>query len=146
MYKTLLEELTSGHNWAKLAPPCPEEEIQKAERYVGYAFPAELKALLRELDGDGWLILSAKEIVETVRINREVFPQFFDDPNEYDEKIDRHIFFAANGCGDHYCYRVLEGGEVDDSAIYIWEHETFEHHIVAKDIPDLICKYYNDEI
>lgn len=56
------------------------------------------------------------------------------------------FFFATNGCGDYYCYRVSENGEVDTSGIYIWEHEEFETHYVAKDIRDAIIKYYNDEI
>ena len=37
-------------------------------------------------------------------------------------------------------------GETDTSAIYIWEHELFEIREVAKDLIDLIKKYYNDEI
>lgn len=44
------------------------------------------------------------------------------------------------------CYRVLPNGETDTSAIYIWEHELFEIREVAKDLIDLIKKYYNDEI
>ena len=40
---------------------------------------------------------------------------------------------------------VLPDGQVDSSQIYIWEHEIFEHHVVARDIPDLIRKYYRDQ-
>lgn len=46
----------------------------------------------------------------------------------------------------YYCYRVLENGETDTTAIYIWEHELFEIREVAKDIANLITKYYNDEV
>ena len=62
------------------------------------------------------------------------------------KKVNRNIYFATNGCGDYYCYRVLPNGETDTSAIYIWEHELFEIREVAKDLIDLIKKYYNDEI
>ena len=116
----------------------------QAEAAVGYPFPEELKALLRETNGDHWLLWSAREIME----NAKLLPGFLDGCDtfeEYLEKVARHIFFAGNGCGDYYCYRVLPDGQVDGSQIYIWEHETFEHHVVAKDIPDLIRKYYHDQ-
>ena len=66
--------------------------------------------------------------------------------DEFEEKVNRFVYFASNGCGDYYCYRVLPNGETDASAIYIWEHELFEVREVAKDIPDLIIKYYNNEV
>ena len=118
--------------------------MAQAEAAVGYPFPEELKALLRETDGDHWLLWSAREIME----NAKLLPGFLDGCDtfeEYLEKVARHIFFAGNGCGDYYCYRVLPDGQVDSSQIYIWEHEIFEHHVVARDIPDLIRKYYRDQ-
>ena len=145
MYRELLEKLTAGNQWAKVQEPCPEEEIQKAEEYVGFTFPEELKALLRETNGDHWFLLSAERIISHVKENREIFPEYLD-PEEFEEKVNRFVFFATNGCGDYYCYRVLENGETDTTAIYIWEHELFEIREVAKDITDLITKYYNDEV
>ena len=145
MYRELINRWIEHHDWAKLQPPCPEEELQTAERYVGYAFPEELKALLREVNGDRWLLLSAKQIMEHVKSNRSIWPEYLE-PEEFLEKADRHIFFATNGCGDYYCYRILPGGETDTSAIYLWEHETLEVKAVARDIPDLITKYYNNEV
>ncbi len=145
MYRELLEGLIKDNRWARVQKPCSEKKIRKAEKYVGYAFPEELKALLRETNGDNWFLLSAEEIVRNVKVNRRVFPEYFE-PDEYKEKIDRFVFFATNGCGDYYCYRVLENGETDASAIYIWEHEGFEARKVASDIADLITKYYNDEV
>lgn len=145
MYRELIEKLTAGHSWAKLQEPCSEDDILKAEKYVGFSFPEELKVLLRETDGDRWLLLSAEEIINNVKTNREIFPEYLE-PQEFEEKINRYIFFATNGCGDYYCYRVLENGETDTSAIYIWEHELFEIREVAKDISDLITKYYNSEV
>ena len=145
MYKELLEKLTAGNRWAKVQPPCPEEDIQKAEKYVGFPFPTELKALLRETDGDGWFLLSAERIQEHVKTNREIYPEYLE-PDEFEEKVNRFVYFATNGCGDYYGYRVLENGMTDDSAIYIWEHELFETREVAKDITDLITRYYTDLI
>ncbi len=145
MYRELIKKLTDGNRWARVQEPCPEEEIRRAEEYVGFAFPEDLKALLRETNGDGWFLLSAEEIINNVKINREVFSEYLE-PDEFEEKINRFVFFATNGCGDYYCYRVFENGETDASAIYVWEHELFEIREAAKDIADLITRYYNDEV
>ena len=145
MYQELIEKLTAGNRWASVQASCSEEDIRKAEEYVGFSFPAELKALLRETDGDGWFLLSAERIIEHAKTNREIYPEYLD-PDEFEEKVNRFIYFATNGCGDYYCYRILENGETDGSAIYIWEHELFEAHEVAKDIFDLITKYYSDQV
>ena len=118
MYGELIKKLIEGHSWAKLQEPCPENEITKAEEYVGFTFPEELKALLRETNGDHWFLLSAEEIINHVKTNREIFPEYLE-PDEFEEKANRFVFFATNGCGDYYCYRVLENGETDTTAIYI---------------------------
>ncbi|MBQ8784364.1 MAG: SMI1/KNR4 family protein [Clostridia bacterium] len=145
MYRELIGKLIEGHNWAKLQKPCSENEISEAEQFVGFTFPNELKNLLHETNGDHWFLLSAEEIVNHVKTNREIFPEYFE-PYEFEEKVNRYIYFATNGCGDYYCYRVLQNGETDTSAIYIWEHELFETRKVAENITDLIIKYYNDEV
>lgn len=145
MYRELIGKLIEGHNWAKLQKPCSEKEIRKAEEFVGFAFPEELKALLRETNGDHWFLLSAESIINHVKTNREIFPEYLE-PDEFEEKVNRFVPFATNGCGDYYGYRILENGETDASVICIWEHECFEFREVAKDIVDLITKYYNNEI
>ena len=145
MYREMIKKLTADKQWANVQEPCPEEEIRIAEEYVGFTFPEELKALLRETNGDNWLFLSAERIISHVKENREIFPEYLD-PDEFEEKVNRFVFFATNGCGDYYCYRVLPSGETDTSAIYIWQHELFEISEVAKDITDLITKYYNDKV
>ena len=145
MYRELIEKLIEGHSWAKLQEPCSERDITKAEKYVGFLFPEELKALLRETNGDRNFLLSAEEIISNTKNNREIFPEFLE-AEEFEEKVTRFVFFATDGCGDYYCYRVLENDETDISAIYIWEHELFEIREVAKDLAELITKYYNDEV
>ena len=145
MYRDLIGELIKGHSWAKLQDPCSEDEIIKAEKHVGFIFPEELKTLLRETNGDHWFLLSADNIIKHVKTNREIFLEYLE-PDEFEEKVNRFVYFATNGCGDYYCYRVLENGETDISAIYIWEHELFEIREVAKDISELITKYYNNEV
>ena len=146
MYREHIEAAAVGTRWIKVGAPCPEEKIAEAECCIGFAFPAALKELLREMDGDGNFLLSADGMMENVRMNREYFTECFEDPEEYLERIDRHIFFAANGCGDYYCYRIGEDGRADESEIYLWEHEVFECRPAAKDIAELIEKYCCGEI
>ena len=72
MFREILTELIKDNEWAKLQKPCDESELAKAEKYVGYSLPNELKALLRETDGDQWFLLSVKEIIENVeRVRRK---------------------------------------------------------------------------
>lgn len=145
MYRELIEKFIKDNQWASVQEPCKEEEIKNAEMYLGFTFPEELKKLLRETNGDNWFLLSAERIIKHVKENREIFPKYIE-PDEFEYKVNRFIPFATNGCGDYYGYGILENGETDDSAIYIWEHEYLEFHEVAKNIVDLITKYYNCEL
>ena len=138
MYRELVLELTKGNEWVKVQPPCSETVISEAEKVVGYSFPEELKNLLREMNGDKWLFLSAEEIIENVKLNREIFLPLFEEDyskEEYQERVDRFIFFATNGCGDYYCYRVCPNGTADKSVIYIWEHEYIGDNVVGQPKP-----------
>lgn len=152
MYRELISELTKDNEWVKLQPPCPESEIARAEKVVGYSFPSQLRELLRETNGDKWCLMSVKSIIETVELNREIWLPMFEEDfsrEEYVDKVDRFIFFATNGCGDYYCYRVGEDGIADESAIYIWEHEYLGEKCwkkVAGSMSDFIRRYYNGEI
>lgn len=144
MYRELILELSQGNEFVKIQPPCPESEINGAENAVGYPFPEELRNLLRELNGDKWLLLSAKEIIENAELNRELQKEYSDE--EFAEELDRLIFFATNGCGDYYCYRAGSDGVIDETAIYIWEHEGFCLKRIASNMAELITRYYKSEI
>lgn len=144
MYKELILELTKGKEFVKIQPPCPENEIENAEKAVGYSFPKELKALLHELNGDKYLLLSAKEIIEQVKLNREVQEMYCDE--EFAKELDRFIFFATNGCGDYYCYHIDFDRIIDETAIYIWNHKEYHWKQVATNMVELITRYYNNEI
>ncbi len=153
MYRELIFELSQGNEWVKIQPPCLESEIEHAENVVGYPFPKELRELLQETNGDRWCLLSAKEIIENVERNREFFlPLFAEDysKKEYNERVDRFIFFATNGCGDYYCYRVRPDGSTDETTIYIWEHEELGEkccwRAVAFSMTEFLTRYYNSEI
>lgn len=154
MYKELIERLSreNGYEYVKIQPPCSEADIKMAEEIVGYRFPRELYTLLCEMNGDKWCFMSVESIMENVKSNREIWlPLFMEDysEEEYIDKIDRFIFFAGNGCGDYYCYRVGENGIADESAIYIWEHEYLGEKCwrrVAGGMEEFITRYYGGEI
>lgn len=120
MYKELILKVSKGNDFVIIQPPCPESGIDRVEKAFGYPLPKELRALLRELNGDKWLLLSAEEIIEQLGINKEML-SFYEE--EGVKGVDRLIFFAGNGCGDYYCYRVGADGAPEENAIYMWEHE-----------------------
>lgn len=139
MYKELVLKCSVGQASVKVQQPATVSEIQEAENVVGYNFPDDLKKLLLEMNGDGWLLFSTEEIIKTTSLNREYLLECYED-------IEQHIFFAGNGCGDYYCYNINSDGTVDTSQIHIWLHEDNDTRIVANDIAELIYRYYNSEI
>lgn len=152
MYRELVTRLSRGIRWVKIQPPCAERMIQKAEEVVGYPFPQDLCELLREMNGDNWCLLSAEEMIENVELNRKNWLPFFEEEystEAYRDMVDRFIFFATNGCGDYYGYRVGEDGRADETSIYLWEHEYLGEKCwrkVAGSITEFLTRYYQDEI
>ena len=143
MYKETVTSLTKGNEWVKIQPPCPQKDIDNAEKAVGCRFPSELKALLSEMNGDRYLLLSAKEIVEQTKLNGEVAEQC-DEP--YGHSLKNLLFFATNGCGDYYCYVKNPDGTIDEASVFVWQHEDGSLIKAAESLTELITKYYHDEI
>ncbi|PWL49591.1 MAG: hypothetical protein DBY36_07565 [Clostridiales bacterium] len=139
MYRELIEACSQNIEWVRIQKPASAAQIQEAEEAVGCRFPAELKALLSELNGDRWLLFSTGEIMETTRSAREGLGECY-------AGIEKHLFFAGNGCGDYYCYNILPDGKADGGAVYLWEHETNETRRVAGNLAEMIERYYHDEI
>ena len=144
MYKELILGLTKDNGFVNIQPPCSEKEIDNAEKAVGYPFPKELRALLRELNGDKYLLLSVKEIIEQAELNRDIQKMY--DHEEFAKELGKFLFFATNGCGDYYCYRADPNGILDEAVIYIWQHEEYCSEQVASSMEELITRYYNGEI
>lgn len=97
MYKELILELTQNNEYVKIQSPCTGEEIEKAEKAVGYPFPKELWELLYELDGDKYLLLSAKEIIAQAILNRETQEMYSDE--EFAKELDKFIFLLQTAAG-----------------------------------------------
>ena len=145
MYRELLSRYLTDNPFAALQSPCPKEALTKAEKAVGYSFPADLKTLLSETNGDRWLLLSAEEIVQNVLSFRNCLAQAPDDEKALWREAAAFLPIATNGCGDYYGYRVFQN-VVDQGQLVLWEHESFECRYAADDIADLIEKYYTDRI
>ena len=139
MYKELISELSKDIKHAVPQKPAALSEIREAEEIVGCRFPAELREMLLEMNGDRWLLFSTEEIKDVALSTREYLSESIDD-------IDKHIFFGGNGCGDYYCYNIMSDGSVEDGRICIWEHEINRTSFVASSIVKLIRRYYNDEV
>jgi len=138
MFRELLKPYRAANRFLQPRLPAKEEEIVRAEAELGVLFPAELRALLLEMNGDGWLFFSVEEIVrdhlELHALLAEELPG-----------IKELLCFAGNGCGDYYAYQIREGKAVS-GLIVRWDHELDQQTPVAKDIPGLIRRYYSDEI
>lgn len=90
------------------------------------------------MNGDEFLLCSLNWIVEeNLRLKQN---HYFSSDTTCD-----YLFFATNGCGDHYGYRILLG-EVQAGSIVMWEHELSRAKPVANNISELIELYYTDII
>ena len=61
------------------------------------------------------------------------------------QQAQQYFFFADNGCGEHFGYRVTSG-EIQDERIWIWEPIFNDYTEVATDLKDWAIKRYTDMI
>lgn len=114
-------------------------QITNVESYFKASLPAELVEFLLEFNGDGNLLLSAQDIIETNKSVRAKYDSIYGGINTL-------CFFGKNGLGDYFCYEINSDGSIQADKIYLWKHETNKAIEVAKTLPELIEKYYSDEI
>ena len=122
---------------AKFYIPASAREIGHAERELGVEFPAELRQLLLETNGvsanySAPLIWPVDEIIEQNRHFR-ASTQF---ATLYAPFTDL-LFFGAEGNGDQFAYRIVEG-RISDASIYEWDHETDARAVFASGLRDYI--------
>ena len=139
MYRELIGQLTPGHRCAAPREGATPAEIQKAEQMLDCLFPQELRALLLEMNGDGWFLWSVEQIMDMAEQTRRFLYECY-------ESTERFLFMAENGCGDYYGYRIEDGGNVCGDEILIWLHEINRSETVATSVEELIRRYYLDEI
>lgn len=142
MYIDLLKQYTSHLNTVKFHPAATDREIGEAEKRLNILFPNELKNLLFELNGDNFLLWSLDQMIKENLDLRSMNPQIID-PELFD--FSNFLFFATNGCGDYYGYKV-ESGKILSPSIYVFDHEEYVARFVAANVPELIELYYTDQI
>lgn len=136
-WKTLLERFTKENTCMKLNPPATEQQINEIKEKLHIRLPEDLKSLLRELNGDDFLLLSADQIIE---INLMVRAQ------DFYMSLDCLLFFAGNGCGDYYGYPITREDGIRDGDVFLWNHENDNREWKASGLEDTIIKYYNNQI
>lgn len=142
MYIELLKQVAAKIESSKLQPAATENEVRNAEEMLNILFPNELKELLFETNGDNLFLLSLDQIVKDNLDFRSINPEIIE-PELFN--FSEFLFFATNGCGDYYGYKI-DNNTIPSTSIYIFEHEEYTSKIVAGDIGELIELYYQDKI
>jgi hypothetical protein len=133
----LYTDLSNKHEYIRINPPATQQQIENVEEAFGNKLPSDIRDLLLEMNGDGWLIFSTEQIIE---INLECRRLDFYMP------LDCLLFFGGNGCGDYYGFPITLSGCVRDDNVYMWEHESDNRIWTANNLEDTIQKYFNNEI
>ena len=142
MYIELLKQVAAKIESSKLQPAATENEVRNAEEMLNILFPNELKELLFETNGDNLFLLSLDQIVKDNLDFRSINPEIIE-PELFN--FSEFLFFATNGCGDYYGYKI-DNNTIPSTSIYIFEHEEYTSKIVAGDLGELIELYYQDKI
>lgn len=127
MYKELLLPLTKGMRSHRFKPSCSPEEIFHGQKELHLLFPQELCFMLREFNGDNRALLSVKDIIDVNLDLKDRMEKYFVyekfRPDLYRDNVEEFLFFAKNGSGDFFAYRLDVNRHVTDTSVYIWEHE-----------------------
>ena len=137
MYIEKIKEHAKASRFIVINPPASDVEIQELKDSLG-EIPEDLVVLLKEINGDDNVFLSAKDIIETNMMLR-TDPDF-----DVYMPLDCLLVFAHNGCGDYYGYQIRKEGI--DSWIFLWDHENDSRTWVARGLEHFITRYCNDEI
>lgn len=142
MYIDLLKQYAAHIDNVKFHPAATEGEIGEAEKRLNILFPNELKDLLFEINGDDFLLWSLDQMIKENLDLRGMNPKIIE-PELFD--FSKFLFFATNGCGDYYGYKI-EYGKIGSTSIFVFDHEEYTARVVAADVAELIKLYYQDQI
>src|SRR5688572_8799140 len=106
MWRELVSRLFDD---ARFRSPATAHELQEVESALGLTLPADLRSLLLESNGvaadySAPLVWSAAEMIEQNLLFRRN-PEF----RELYMPFDALLFFGAEGNGDQFAYRILDG-------------------------------------
>ena len=136
MWRELVSQLFGD---ARFRAPATAHEVQEIETTFGVTLPADLRSLLLESNGvaayySAPLVWSAAEMIEQNRLFRRN-PDFRDLYMSFDALL----FFGAEGNGDQFAYRILDG-QIREPWIYEWSHESDNREWFAHDLRDYFAR------
>jgi len=136
MWRELVSRLFDD---ARFRSPATAHELQEVESALGLTLPADLRSLLLESNGvaadySAPLVWSAAEMIEQNLLFRRN-PEF----RELYMPFDALLFFGAEGNGDQFAYRILDG-QIRESSIYGWNHESDNREWFAHDLMDYFAR------
>jgi len=118
MYIELLKQYAANIDSLKIQPAVTGDAIHEAEVGLDILFPNELKELLCETNGDNYFLLPLEFIIKDNLDFRSMNPEIIE-PELFD--FSEFLFFATNGCGDYYGYKI-EYGIIGSTSIFVFDH------------------------
>ena len=112
MWVEKIRKYSKNIRFININPPATDNEIQEVINTLG-DIPDDLKKLLKEINGDNFVLFSTDQIVEENIRLREMI-EFM--------PLDCLLFFAGNGCGDYYGYQIRKDG-ICSYNIFLWDLE-----------------------
>ncbi len=133
MWREMISRLTPD---AEIARPAGGAVVDGIEERLGQVVPAELRALLLEVDGvaDEYgtdVVWSAQRIADENWAFR-VDPDY----SRLYVSFSSLMFFGDNGGGDQFAFM----RSPDRSDVFVWDHETDERRIVAHSLEEYLVK------
>ncbi|HEY7520373.1 MAG TPA: SMI1/KNR4 family protein [Methylomirabilota bacterium] len=132
MWRELVSRLFDD---GRFQPPASADQLRQVEAALGVTLPPDLESFLLESNGvaayySSPLVWSATEIIEQNLLFRRN-PDF----RELYMPFDALLFFGAEGNGDQFAYRILDG-QIREAWIYEWDHESDNREWFAHDLAD----------
>ena len=112
----------------KFSPPATDEEIRQVEDKLKICLPEELLDLLSDSNGAVELMENpaTNELMEIGDIYWPTDAIMFFTLGQYkylkeihSKHKTKYLFFADNGCGEHFGYKIIDG-KCNDTTIYIY--------------------------
>ena len=128
----------------RFQPPAMNDEIRQAEAALAVKLPGSLIELLLETNGVqtdyGEFIWSARQIADQ-NLDYRTNPDFA----QLYMPFGCLLFFAEEGNGDLFAFRVLQG-EAQSDAVFRWDHESDSRTLVAGRLESFVGRWLRNEL
>ncbi|UOQ48764.1 SMI1/KNR4 family protein [Gracilibacillus caseinilyticus] len=142
MWKYFISSISKEYTFR---PPASNREISQISEKLNVVLHKKLLELYSETNGifdsfDCPLIWSTSRVVED-----NLFFRNFDDYKDIYMPFDHLLFFADDGCGDLFGYKILNGS-IQTEDIYVWNHEDDSRTWVASSLEKFVEGWITGEI